>query len=875
MKKKTIIRNTRRGETRRSGAAAQAGPSNRSGHSHWMVVSALAATAAFGLRATADVGFPRDGSSGPPDHSSQVLPIRPGDVLPSFESQMMAALHAVRLAEQVAPALVTTEGKRRQGALARQDTPVLRFAIAPAPLDVVIAAFEKATGLKVELSDPAIRTLASPGISGPFTVEQAISEMLAGTGVTARREGAETVVLELAIVADSIDVTAGVQASSPKYTERLLDTPQTIQVIPQEMMAEQGVSTLRDALRNVSGISIQAGEGGVPAGDNLSIRGFNARTDLFVDGVRDIGGYTRDPYNVEQIEVVKGPASAFAGRGSTGGAVNLASKTPLLRAGQSATLAAGSDAYGRATFDLNRPLPGIAGAAVRLNAMYTHADAPGRDRVESERWGIAPSISFGLGSETQWTLSYSRLDQDNLPDYGIPWVPAANVPLSGLADQPAPVDFENFYGLVDRDYEKTVTGVATVELRHQVNDSLSLRSVLRRGETERDSVITAPRFAGTDTTDIRRTDMKSRDQTDTILTSQTDLAAVLTTGRFQHRLVAGVEVGYETSVNYDRAEVGPEPPATDLFNPTPDDPYLGAIERTGEKTDAIGRSTALYAFDTVDLAPRWQLTGGLRWDRFDLDYDSPDLPMDPVDQVDQVDAAWSWRAGAVFKPTAAGSLYVGAGTSFNPSTEALTLRSSEASLEPERSRSLELGTKWELREGRLSVNAALFQIEKTNARTPGLDPSDPPVVLDGRERVRGAELGLSGRLTERWSASLGYTYLDSEIVASNDDRELGNVFGNAPKHSASLWTTYRLRSRLEVGAGVQYVGDRFNNARATRLAPAYTLYDAMVSYPINEHLTLRLNAYNLADERYIDRVGGGHFIPGPGRSVALSTGFSF
>jgi catecholate siderophore receptor len=681
----------------------------------------------------------------------------------------------------------------------------------------------------------------------------------------------------LETVSDTIDVNASGTPlpSSPKLPGPLRDLPQTLTVIPRKLMAEQGATTLRDVLRNVTGISIQAGEGGggVP-GDNLSIRGFNATNDIFVDGVRDFGAYSRDPYNLEQVEVAKGPASLYTGHGSTGGSVNLVTKSPYLQADRSGTLAAGSGRYNRATIDLNQPVgtAGIAGTAFRLNAVWDREEVPGRDRVENRRWGIAPSLSFGLGTPTRLTLSYSRLDQDNLPEYGIPWVPATNTALARYANQPAPVDFHNFYGLVDRDYEETKTSLATATFDHDFGDSLSLRSLVRQGHSTRDSVITAPRFLSNDSATIRR-ELQSRDLTNEIVAQQNDLTARFETGSLAHTLVAGTELSREIGRNYARS--GPDAPAADLFHPDPDAPYTGRITRTGARTESKAETAALYANDTVKLGERWEVTGGLRWDRFGVEYESIAVggAAAPFERTDQM---LSWKAGVVYKPLPDASVYVSAGTSFNPAAEGATgisLSASTADLEPEKSRGYEIGTKWDLFGERLSASAAVFQTEKTNAKTPGLNPGDPPTVLAGVQRIQGAELGLTGRITDRWSTFFGYTWLDSRIVRSNTAGETGSDLANAPEHSGSLWTTYRLPRGFEIGGGVRYVGDRLNSSTTRRLAPAYTLYEATAAWEASRSLTLRLNLYNLTDERYIDRVGGGHFIPGPGRSVALTTSF--
>lgn len=238
----------------------------------------------------------------------------------------------------------------------------------------------------------------------------------------------------------------------------------------------------------------------------------------------------------------------------------------------------------------------------------------------------------------------------------------------------------------------------------------------------------------------------------------------------------------------------------------------------------------------------------------------------------------SWRAGLVYKPRVNGSIYIGAGNSFNPSAEGLSLATrggSLADIEPEKSFSYEVGTKWDVARGRVSLTSALFQTEKTNARTPGLNPGDPPQVLQGRQRVRGVELGVVGSLTNDWSVFGGYTFMDSQIETSNNSIEIGNAFGNTPRNSFNLWTSLQLPWDLEVGGGAFYIGERYNNNTGARLAPGYWQLDAMAAVRLSDQMTLRLNAVNLANEHYIDRVGGGHFIPGVGRCLTISAVFGF
>lgn len=838
----------------------------RGGTSPWLVTGSLVALTLGGASLSS--------AAAPPGGTGKERPVdgrAPGTILPYFlPTRRFESSDSVTAPErfEVLP----------PGRVAPQDESApVPFDIRPGSLREVLDRFHDATGWDVEVVDVALLDIPSPGVSGLYTPRQALDALLAATSIRVESYEPGRALLGLG-VSEVVNVvgTEVVTPSSPKYTEPLRNIPQTITIVPQKIIQEQNATTLRDVLRNVTGISVQAGEGGVPAGDNLSIRGFSARTDIFVDGLRDFGGYSRDPFNTEQVEVVKGPSSAVAGRGSTGGSVNLVTKAPNLQSVQNASFGAGNADYKRGTIDFNVPVERLGDSvAVRLNAMWTDANVPGRDVASNSRWGFAPSFGAGIGSATRFVASYSHLNQDNVPDYGIPWVPADNVPLAEFADQPAPVDFRNFYGLVSRDYENTSTDIATADFAHDFSRSLTLRNVFRYGTTYRDSLITAPRFLSADSTDIRRTDWKSRDQTDDIVADQLNLTAYFDTASVRHTAVAGIELDREGSVNDNRVETGPEAPATDLFHPNPNDPYSGSLVRDGAYTEGDATTTAAYLFDTVDLDEKWQLTGGLRWEQFATDYIAYDADgtSSPAGRTDDM---LSWRAGVVFKPRPNGSVYFGAGTSFNPSAEGLSLggRTPLADVEPEKGRSIEVGTKWDFARG-LSLSTAVFSTLKTNARTPGIGPGDPPTVLDGKQRVSGFELGVSGNPARGWTLFGGYTFMKSEILDSNNADEVGNQFGNTPGNTFSLWSSHEIGSGVEVGGGVNYVGNRYNNTNGARLAPGYWLVDAMASYRVNEYLTLRMNVNNLTDARHVDRVGGGHFIPGDGRSIALTADVRF
>jgi len=697
--------------------------------------------------------------------------------------------------------------------------------------------------------------------------------------------------------------------SSPKQTKTLLDTPETITVIPAAIMQQQGASTLVQVLKNSPGISMLAGEGGTGGapGDSLTIRGFNARKDIFVDGVRDFGSYSRDPFNLQQVEIVQGPSSFLNGRGSTGGAVNLVTKQAQKDTFYAGSVSGGTDSYKRVTLDLNQSLEnvtdggGIKGAALRINAVGFDGDVPGRDLVSNRRVGVSPSMTFGLGSPTQLLISYFYMKQDNQPDFGIPFVPLANNAVPGVAgygNKVAPVPYSNYYGLVNRDHENISTNIGEMTVTHDFQNGIVFRNHTQYGSTYRDSILSAPRFINTTTTAINH-ELQALDETDTNFTNQTDLIFRFATGSVRHTVAAGAEFAYETSVNYPRGAYNPGTspansaplaatafPTTDLFNPDPYQPYSYSVQRTGAYTDTTAHSQALYAFDTVDLNEQWSVMGGLRWDRFNPESTavSSTFTGNTVTALSRVDNMVSWRASLSYKPAVNGNIYVSAGTSFNPSAEALTLANAanslnSSNLDPEKSISYEIGTKWELFQHDLLFSAALFRTNKTNARTE--DPANPNdfITLSGKQHVQGIELFATGRVTNEWSVLAGYAYLDGKIDSSANPLEVGQPLSSAPRNSANLWTTYAFPFNLDIGFGATYVGARVVNTTATRTVDGYLTLDAMATYRVNTNFSLQLNVYNLADKSYVldmyNTGSSGHVIPGSTRSAVLSGTFIF
>jgi catecholate siderophore receptor len=682
----------------------------------------------------------------------------------------------------------------------------------------------------------------------------------------------------------------GEQASSPLYTEPLRDTPQTITVIPQALIKDQNATSLRDVLRNVPGISFQAGEGSsTVAGDNLSIRGFNARDDMFIDGIRDTGIYTRDPFNTENVEVVKGPASAYEGYGETGGSVNLVSKTPQLTPYYEFSGGVGTNAYNRESLDINQPVTefGNMGMAIRLNAFHQYNEVADRDFVYDSRWGYAPSVAFGLGTPTRVTLSYLHQREDDLPDYGFPFVSAAAVkvgsfPVSDL-NKLAPLPYSNWYGLLYRDNEKSITDIPTLTIEHDFDNDIKLVNQSRYDRTSYDSYNVSARFDNPPpattpplTLDMITRETSARTDVTDLYDNKTFATIPFKTWDIPHTLVTSLEFSHE-SESFSTA-TGPYVD-TSLFDPDAFAPYTGKMAWTDQDTNRLD-DVAFSLFDTIKFTPQWELTGGARYDHLETSYGDPG-PLTPS-YFSRVDDLASWRAALVYKPVPYASVYAGYGTSFNPSIQGTAdgasndaLAANTVNLPPEKDISYEIGSKWDVLDQRLSLTLALFRTDKTNARV--VDPTLPGTVYDlaGKQRVQGVEFDAAGNITEEWKVFGGCVYMQSEALTGPPSSSPGNTLPNTPNQSASLWTTYDLPWGITVGTGAQFVDQRYSLVNDVNSTPSYWTQQAMIAYKVSKNVDVQLNVYNIWDKEYIDLVGAHQDVPGAGRTVIFTTRFKF
>jgi catecholate siderophore receptor len=720
-------------------------------------------------------------------------------------------------------------------------------------------------------------------------------------------------------------------AQSAKYTEKLVDTPQSITVIKRELFEQQGAVTLTEALRNTPGVgTFFLGENGsTTTGDAIYMRGFDTSGSLFVDGIRDVGSISRDVFNIEQIDVLKGPAGTDTGRGAPTGSINLASKQPQSRNFADASLRGGSAHRRRATADINRVLDADGGTALRINLLDQDNGNPARDRVRDKRWAVAPSLAFGLKGPTRFFLDYLHVKQDNRPDGGVPTIglpgylgpddPAKVAQPRTFLDRAAPVDPRNFYGST-ADFDRVKADMATAIVEHEFSPELRLRSTSRYGKTTQFYVLSAfmgnsdnivtPSPADPSTWGLLRTTRTVKDQVNTIVANQTTLTAAFGTGALRHTLVAGLDLTDEkqVNVNYDPDSTGKfldaegrNPAPANLYRPDPGILPSGlTLVRNGGRTQGQSVTQSGYLLDTIKFGERWIFGASVRLDHFDTSYDAVAVSGGPTKtnptalpkgaltptHIELSDRLVSGKLSALYKPTENSSVYALWANSKQPPGSNLALSGSANSAanpvyDPQVSTTTELGAKWDLLRQKLALNAALYRTDVKNEVEQ--DPVDPKVYYQtGRKRVQGVELGMTGELRRNWLVSAGYTWMDTRVRAGRVvTAGGGNSLTYTPKHAFTAWTSTTLRDGLQLGGGARYVGRLQRGSDGAFGTPAYAnaywVVDATADYRVNAWLDLRLNVVNLFDKRYVSAINksGYRYTPGAPRWASVTANLHF
>lgn len=726
----------------------------------------------------------------------------------------------------------------------------------------------------------------------------------------------------------------------------LQDTPQTVSVVSAQMLQDQGVTTLDQALRNVPGITVAIGEGGTLNGDQFKIRGQNAQDDVYIDGLRDFGVYTRDSFDYQEVQVLKGPSGAMFGRGTTGGVVNTLSKAPMMMDFADVSASAGSADFYRATVDLNHAFSPTLAARINLLAASSHVQD--RDEVRSRRWGVAASVGAGLGTDLSLILNVLHQHDDRIPDYGITIVqPPGQLVAMPASEYFVGVERSSYLGF-STDRDRTTADVFTARLAYEPSEHLSFTSDSRLGVYSRYfQYTTVDRCDSTAATFFCADNLFDGDpatvpnafiggggpyqQNAWGLQNISTMRVDGRTGPLRHQAILGVDLSYQknnktfyaytlpagitarTLIPRNLLDPDPAPPVGYVaFLPTPAnilcptaDPCTTAtgastLRTTGEATD-IG----LFATERLWLTGQWSLIGSLRWDRYKADLQSVTVAGDAT-SLSSTSNLLSPRASLVFEPskdqtyylswgraaTPQGTSIVGAGTAISVTTE---------DLKPETSETFEAGAKLTFLHGRAGATGALFEVRKNNAKQ--IDPATGSVEAQSgeRQRIRGLELAVFGDITDSWSINAGYTYLDAKILESFsctrgtpvvcglNPYAIGRQVTYAPRHAASVWTTYRLDGLvpgLQAGAGLTYRSKLYLGYRTSGDAPTPTglsqiaevphslSVDGLIQYR-TARWSLALNGYNLTNRLNYAQVFSNRAVPAAGRTVVLTLGAHF
>ena len=649
-------------------------------------------------------------------------------------------------------------------------------------------------------------------------------------------------------------------SSATKIEAPLRDIPQTVNVVPQTLLRDQGVRSMQDVMKMVPGIGLSHGDG---QRDQVTIRGFTAIADQFIDGLRDDALYFRDLSNTEQVEVIKGPASVLYGRGSSGGLINRITKKPGVDTSE-VGLTVGSWGQRRGEFDVGRNFED-SGVAFRVTGAIERADSY-RDQQFLEREAISPSLSFKLGNNTKLLLQAEYLSDRRVTDFGIP----------AYRGTPVGVPSNTYYGAAnakDNDYSQSDVNAFGFTLDHRFSDTLSLRNSFRRYtySLDRNNTLVGAVNEAALTASLNRSNVR-RDEDGFF--NQTELVQKANIAGMAHQILYGVEIGKQDKDQFFRTQNNIA--TVSLFNPV--NPVLPFTVTAAPSTDNLGilKTAGAYVQDLVTLSDKWKALVGVRYDNFEQETQERRVGQP---NLSRTDTAWSPRAGLVYQPTLTQSYYASFSKSFQPSAEAFPLAANNAQIAPEETTNKEVGAKLDFLDGKASATAALFRLERTNIKS--TDPATNRLIPIGTQRTDGLELTFTGDLSQGWQIWSGYSYLDAKVTSSIA-RDAGQpVLGKratlTPKHAANLWLTKALGNGFGVGAGVNYVADRFANPGNTVTLPGYTTVDAMAYYRMGS-LDLTLNVMNVFDREYIVSGHGTSpnlNLPGSPRAVQLTARYKF
>jgi catecholate siderophore receptor len=673
------------------------------------------------------------------------------------------------------------------------------------------------------------------------------------------------------------------------------ETPQVVNVVPQAQLQQQNTTTVDQALRAVPGVTVAIGEGGGGFnGDQFRIRGFEAKGDLYIDGLRDFGVYVRDSFATEEVQVLKGPSSESFGAGTTGGVINLRQKSAHLGDSASMDFSVGTGELYRSTVDVNKQVNST--TAMRAVGMWHDQDVLDRDHVESNRWGFLGSLGFGLGTDTTWIVNYLHQSGDRTPDYGVPNV----IPPGQTRGAPITefgVDRSTFYGKAS-DHDETDVDMITSRLQSRVNSQLTLYNDTRLAFYTRDFATTVPGCSGSCLTDFFAGlnpnisfggGNPTFDQQSWGFQNVASGVATLNIGGFKHEAVAGIDIFYQEDDRPGYIQSGKPTTVTGTGVRNPDTTYYQyypMVRSPAADRFSDGTEIGLFASDRMWLTPEWSVLGGIRWTDFEYNFAQPNA-VPAFDGTSQGNY-WSPKVSVIWEPSKSETYYLSWARAASPVGQFVTnslnpLSATVPRNEVEENESWEAGAKWSILNGRLGLAAAVFQVEKNGVVVANPDNPGTVIATGETQRVRGVELGVTGQLTKAWMMNVGYTYLDSEITSTLTGANVGNEIGGVPENSVTVWTSYNLSESLisgpgkwTIAGGIVYQQDMFsvNNSANQYIIPYTFSLDGLVSYEL-DGWRLAANGYNLTDRLNYDSSFNNRAIPSPGRSVLFTVGKQF
>jgi catecholate siderophore receptor len=666
------------------------------------------------------------------------------------------------------------------------------------------------------------------------------------------------------------DYTIEETSSATRTPTPLNDIPQSISIITEAQIDDQALRSIADVIRYVPGATFGQGEG---HRDQITLRGNNTTADFFVDGLRDDVQYYRGLYNVERIEVLKGPNAMIFGRGGGGGVVNRVTKRPTANSFTAGSASLDSEGGWLLDADVNYAFTDA--LAARVNAVYERFDTH-RDFYEGDRFAINPTFAVSLGGQTRIDLSYEYAQDERVVDRGIPSL--GGRPLQGFRDA--------YFGdpeVNDSDFEGHIL---KGRIEHRFTDALTLSSKLLYGDYDKvyQNVFPATAVSVNAATGARTLGIEAyRDPTARQnFFSQIDLVWEVATGPLSHVLLAGSEYGKQSTRNERINGFFTGVPTTSggrrttvsLADPlvVPNVEFRAGPANAGNRaveTDAD--VLAFYAQDQISIGRYFDIIAGLRYDRFELAVEN--LFTNQV--FERTDDLWSPRLGLVFKPLEPLSLYASYSRSYLPQSgdQFLSLDLTTSALEPERFDSYELGLKWDIKPT-LNLTASLYQLDRTNTRA---NLAGGVVALSGEQRSRGFELQLNGEITRRWRLTAGYALQDAEVRTATAACTAGNCdVAQVPKHQASLWTRYDLTGRIGAGLGVYHQSKSFTSITNAVVLPSYTRVDAAAFFTLAEGIQAQVNVENIFNERYFPTAHNDNNItPGAPTTVRGTLRFTF